>query len=672
MTLISTDLPVQSPNHPQAAQAIRPASGGFAALVVALGQANQLTGPFASVLQAAPPKPQENGSPIRLGFGAQANPSGTIASPGGQTGSATLFAAGAESRSATALGTKATPVRLQSVQSVPSDGADLPADGALNAPAPDQSPAALPAGTGDLALMESSAVPTGDELDPRLLAIAGNRAGPEATITAAAANGDLIMGAVSTTGIAGGQGRAAPPAAGSAGMPDLRTGAAPIALAAAAGMVGATLSDTARPGRSDLVAMGTGSAGKDPAAEAAASGGADRARAVSQAGAVPNLTTLSGRELGRSVRADSRTDNRALDPTGNVRAAQGSGQAGHGQPPVPPVMSANDMATGQDQRPGAAGQAPTRATGDSAATTEPHIADSLTRNGAQTADPTAPKDFADAMKAARGGAKAGHGQTTGAGSGSGTGTATGTGSAAMSGGEAGPTPGTAQQTLAAQSNPASHATQPAQTAAPIPATGTEAAGRGLFASLPPAGMDPATGNHTGPLSHDADGPRGGGTTGPVGPASAAQGSPRVFPTVPLPHVAVRIAEAAARGEARITLQLIPAKLGRIDVTLDVKDGGKVHATITAERPDTLDSLQRDQRGLERALQQAGLDTDSGSLNFNLREGRQDREDREPDMDADRGGDAGSEPGAEDAAQGAGQVRVRDHVVARPGGLDIEI
>lgn len=40
--------------------------------------------------------------------------------------------------------------------------------------------------------------------------------------------------------------------------------------------------------------------------------------------------------------------------------------------------------------------------------------------------------------------------------------------------------------------------------------------------------------------------------------------------------------------------------------------------VTVERPETLELLQRDARGLERALQDAGLRTDSGSLNFNLR------------------------------------------------------
>jgi len=40
--------------------------------------------------------------------------------------------------------------------------------------------------------------------------------------------------------------------------------------------------------------------------------------------------------------------------------------------------------------------------------------------------------------------------------------------------------------------------------------------------------------------------------------------------------------------------------------------------VLAERPETLEMLQRDARGLERALQDAGLKTESGGLSFGLR------------------------------------------------------
>jgi flagellar hook-length control protein FliK len=55
----------------------------------------------------------------------------------------------------------------------------------------------------------------------------------------------------------------------------------------------------------------------------------------------------------------------------------------------------------------------------------------------------------------------------------------------------------------------------------------------------------------------------------------------------------------------------------VDVRLEVTDG-RVSATVTADSKETLDMLQKDARELERALQQAGLETDNASLSFSLR------------------------------------------------------
>jgi flagellar hook-length control protein FliK len=64
--------------------------------------------------------------------------------------------------------------------------------------------------------------------------------------------------------------------------------------------------------------------------------------------------------------------------------------------------------------------------------------------------------------------------------------------------------------------------------------------------------------------------------------------------------------------------LYPADLGRVEVRLEWADDGALRAVISAERSETLDLLQRDSRALDRALQDAGLKTDSGSLSFDLR------------------------------------------------------
>ena len=84
------------------------------------------------------------------------------------------------------------------------------------------------------------------------------------------------------------------------------------------------------------------------------------------------------------------------------------------------------------------------------------------------------------------------------------------------------------------------------------------------------------------------------------------------------QVAVQLQHSAKDGNGSISMQLRPEELGRIDIKLDIDQQGLVNATITADRPQTLELLQRDSRSLERALQDAGLQTDSGSLSFNLR------------------------------------------------------
>ena len=94
-------------------------------------------------------------------------------------------------------------------------------------------------------------------------------------------------------------------------------------------------------------------------------------------------------------------------------------------------------------------------------------------------------------------------------------------------------------------------------------------------------------------------------------------------TPPSEQIAVQIQRAAAQGQSRVQIRLHPAELGRIDVKMEVSDEGHVRAVLAVDKPETLDLMQRDLRALEKALQAAGLKTDSGSLSFNLRDdGRQ--------------------------------------------------
>ena len=108
----------------------------------------------------------------------------------------------------------------------------------------------------------------------------------------------------------------------------------------------------------------------------------------------------------------------------------------------------------------------------------------------------------------------------------------------------------------------------------------------------------------------------------AGDAAAPPERPMAMPTPPpappAEQVAMQLRHAVAKGIDKITIQLSPASLGAIDVTLEVSSGARVLVHVVVEKADTLELLRADARGLERALQEAGLRTDSGSLNFNLR------------------------------------------------------
>lgn len=91
------------------------------------------------------------------------------------------------------------------------------------------------------------------------------------------------------------------------------------------------------------------------------------------------------------------------------------------------------------------------------------------------------------------------------------------------------------------------------------------------------------------------------------------------PGVVIPQVAFEIARQFDAGNSRFQIRLDPPELGRIDVRLDMDRGGNINARLTVERPETLDLMQRDQRALHQALQQAGLDSSRANLEFSLRQ-----------------------------------------------------
>lgn len=106
----------------------------------------------------------------------------------------------------------------------------------------------------------------------------------------------------------------------------------------------------------------------------------------------------------------------------------------------------------------------------------------------------------------------------------------------------------------------------------------------------------------------------------------------VTPQPATEQIAMQISRAADQGVDRLSVQLKPAELGKVTIDLEIGPDNRLLAVISAERSETLDLLQRDARSLEKALAEAGVETDSGSLEFSL---QGDGDSAENDSDGDK-------------------------------------
>lgn len=75
-----------------------------------------------------------------------------------------------------------------------------------------------------------------------------------------------------------------------------------------------------------------------------------------------------------------------------------------------------------------------------------------------------------------------------------------------------------------------------------------------------------------------------------------------------------LSKAVADGKTDLTLALRPAELGQLTIRLQFVDG-QLQVDVRADRPETLQLLQREAEGFERSLRQAGLDLRDGGLQF---------------------------------------------------------
>jgi flagellar hook-length control protein FliK len=133
---------------------------------------------------------------------------------------------------------------------------------------------------------------------------------------------------------------------------------------------------------------------------------------------------------------------------------------------------------------------------------------------------------------------------------------------------------------------------------------------------------------------------------------------------------VEIATRAQAGHRQFDIRLDPPELGRIDVRLDVDNGGNVTSRLVVERAETLDLLRREAPHLERALQDAGLKSGDNALQFSLR---------------DQGGGAQGQNQSDAPLRDAARLLVTDdetvpsdlarnylRLLGRPGGVDIRV
>lgn len=83
---------------------------------------------------------------------------------------------------------------------------------------------------------------------------------------------------------------------------------------------------------------------------------------------------------------------------------------------------------------------------------------------------------------------------------------------------------------------------------------------------------------------------------------------------------LNMTRAVKAGEQEFSMRMDPPELGRVSVKLRFGQNGLVRSQIMAERPETLELLQREMRGLERAIEAGGHKSEQGGISFSLDSG----------------------------------------------------
>jgi chemotaxis protein MotD len=140
--------------------------------------------------------------------------------------------------------------------------------------------------------------------------------------------------------------------------------------------------------------------------------------------------------------------------------------------------------------------------------------------------------------------------------------------------------------------------------------------------------------------------------------------------VPLNRLGIEIAATAQSGASRFDIRLDPAELGRIDVRIEVDRHGNVTSHLTVEKPETLVMLRNDAPQLQRALDDAGLKTSDGGLQFSLRDQSSGQNNNNPDDQSPRYQRLAI--GEEEVVPAAVVGRNYGRMLGAAGGVDIRV
>jgi hypothetical protein len=91
----------------------------------------------------------------------------------------------------------------------------------------------------------------------------------------------------------------------------------------------------------------------------------------------------------------------------------------------------------------------------------------------------------------------------------------------------------------------------------------------------------------------------------------------VHPAMPAAQLAPALMTLAKTpdGSQQMTVRLNPDQLGMVQIRLDRAPSGATHIQILADRPETLQALQRDQPALHKTLDEAGIPGAGRTLAF---------------------------------------------------------